>query len=543
MDNMLYIIAGLIIILVIGVWILRRNKAQRPTSQPISQENALHSVAPIQYAASNSANTATMFDDITVAQRFIDQQRYDKAVETLERGLSQKPNDSALSLKLLNVYALSSDNVAFYDTYNSIIAHGDIVTITQARQLRELIDEDENQALDSLIKTGEEAAYESIDFDKNLQSIDNRTEVKNELQIKTKDEVPIVSYQTLDANISDIFDLTLDDLEATDETPIKAIETEPVFLLDTENNTDVLDSDVLDSVVTQSPDKNLEIVTTDEPILDFDSLENSYEIQSIADSTVTNKADVYNEDDFELDFDNLLDDAAFKDSQTGQVEVQSNDDFVLNFDQSSDLGDQSLTLDIDSKPSMSSNLESVDNDLLLFLDEVTDNNSLDEITANLKAETTEDFANHPFSFTADNGLELDTLDSVALADTINKSQASEIPLTFSDDSDIEAFEFNIDSPEQVIEPLSALGKIEATSSPVLLDETKDTDLSASFAAQFAADFEFVDTLDSQQITLDLAGQYLQLGEYDSANRLLNEVVAQGNPEQQQQAQALLARSA
>ena len=78
---------------------------------------------------------------------------------------------------------------------------------------------------------------------------------------------------------------------------------------------------------------------------------------------------------------------------------------------------------------------------------------------------------------------------------------------------------------------------------MLLDETKDTDLSASFAAQFAADFEFVDTLDSQQITLDLAGQYLQLGEYDSANRLLNEVVAQGNPEQQQQAQALLARSA
>ena len=64
-----------------------------------------------------------------------------------------------------------------------------------------------------------------------------------------------------------------------------------------------------------------------------------------------------------------------------------------------------------------------------------------------------------------------------------------------------------------------------------------------FSAQFAADFDFVKTLDSNQVTLDLAGQYVQLGEYDSAKRLLNEVIAQGNSEQQQQAQQLLERTA
>ena len=64
-----------------------------------------------------------------------------------------------------------------------------------------------------------------------------------------------------------------------------------------------------------------------------------------------------------------------------------------------------------------------------------------------------------------------------------------------------------------------------------------------FSAQFAADFDFVKTLDSNQVTLDLAGQYLQLGEYDSAKRLLNEVIAQGNSDQQQQAQLLLERTA
>ena len=64
-----------------------------------------------------------------------------------------------------------------------------------------------------------------------------------------------------------------------------------------------------------------------------------------------------------------------------------------------------------------------------------------------------------------------------------------------------------------------------------------------FSSRFAADFDFVKSLDSNQVTLDLANQYLQLGEYDSAKRLLNEVIAQGNSEQKQQAQVLLERTA
>ncbi len=64
-----------------------------------------------------------------------------------------------------------------------------------------------------------------------------------------------------------------------------------------------------------------------------------------------------------------------------------------------------------------------------------------------------------------------------------------------------------------------------------------------FSSRFAADFDFVKSLDSTQVTLDLAGQYLQLGEYDSAKRLLNEVLIQGTSEQQNQAKVLLDRTA
>lgn len=574
MDNMLYIIAGFIIILVIGVWILRRNKAQRPPNQAIRPDNLAPAIAPTSHAASTSVSTATLFDDITIAQRFIDQQRYDKAIETLKRGLSQKPNDSALSLKLLNVYALNSDNKAFYDTYNSIITHGNIDTIAQARQLKDLIDDDhhvqastsfdptaQNKADTVLTDTSPSSAVDitapvlassnssttnnemSLDFDYSVSTPTSN----NDLAITSATDTDIKGQDSTDNTPSHSFDLTLDDLEATDEISVKAkdLEIEPAVLLNTENNTNVLDSDVLDFAAPQSPDNrvNSEIAVTDELVLNSDNIENSLDIQSIADNAVTHKTDDYNEDDFEIDFDNLLNDADSKDLQSEQVEVRSTDHFVLDFDNSSDLVDQSLTLDIGSKPSVSSDAESidVDEDFLLFLDEGSN-----EATENSKAEDTEDFASHSFSSTTDNILELDTLDSSALADTSDKSSALEIPLTFSDDSDLEALDFNIEPPKQGVEPVNGLTETEATStnsSPVLPDEIRNPDLSARFADQFAADFEFIDALDSQQITLDLAEQYLQLGEYDSANRLLNEVVAQGNPEQQQQAQALLARSA
>ena len=571
MDNMLYIIAGLIIILVIGVWILRRNKAQRPPNRAIRQDSLASAIVPTNHAAGTSVSTATMFDDITVAQRFIDQQRYDKAIETLERGLSQKPNDSALSLKLLNVYALSNNKEAFYGTYAAITTHADTATIAQAKQLKALLDEDHHmQASTSFDPAAQHKADmaltgtnipAAIDIANPVSASSNSGTTNNEMSLdfdfpsstpSCNNDLAVTSptdtdTKGLDSIPSHSFDLTLDDLEATDEIPIKAIELEPVFLLETENNTDVLDSDVLNSVVTQSPDKvvNSETVITDELLLDFDNVENTHESQSIADSAVTNKADVYNEGDFELDFDNLLDDSISKESQTEQGDILSTDDFVLNLDESSVLDNQSSTLDIDSKSSVDSNLESVDDDFLLFLDEVTDSdsNSLDETAEKSEIEIPDFFANSQPPSIADNVFELDTLDSVILEHITDKSQAPEITLSLSDDSDIEAFDFNIDAPEQVSEPSIELPATDSVSSPVPLNDAKDTDLSASFAAQFAADFEFVDTLDSQQITLDLAAQYLQLGEYDSANRLLNEVIVQGNPEQQQQAQALLARSA
>lgn len=84
---------------------------------------------------------------------------------------------------------------------------------------------------------------------------------------------------------------------------------------------------------------------------------------------------------------------------------------------------------------------------------------------------------------------------------------------------------------------------DVNSTNMLDNATIETEVETTedFSSRFAADFDFVKTLDSNQVTLDLASQYVQLGEYDSAKRLLTEVINQGNSEQQSQAQALLDR--
>lgn len=55
------------------------------------------------------------------------------------------------------------------------------------------------------------------------------------------------------------------------------------------------------------------------------------------------------------------------------------------------------------------------------------------------------------------------------------------------------------------------------------------------------DFSFVESPESVQVTLDLAKQYVALGEYDSAKRLLDEVASSSNATQRQQAQQLIAQ--
>ena len=194
--------------------------------------------------------------------------------------------------------------------------------------------------------------------------------------------------------------------------------------------------------------------------------------------------------------------------------------------------------------------------------------------ADLEIQTIDENVNveqEDFTLSLDPNANSDAIDTFAVAET---TPSSETPVLIADDfedfsfDDNEAQETNEairETPTTVVfddntlidddfdfgslsdaptatTPVDLASEIESNVDSEVIADT-EIESAEDFSSRFAADFDFVKTLDSNQVTLDLAGQYVQLGEYDSAKRLLNEVISQGTSEQQSQAQALLDRTA
>ena len=506
MDIMLYIIAGLVLILLIAVLVLRKNKAQKPLAQrPIKAgKNAAANAAVSTLKADRSStaqgdpNNANKFDSITVAQRFIDQQSYDKAIGALERGLIEKPQDNQLLLKLLSVYATINQPDDFYRIYDSIKAYSDAATVKQADELKSLLVEEENQAaarVASLANETNSGEFESLDFDLlTTQTIENSASpavaTSSSEQVRALDEVSPTNN-----NIDRSFNLTFGDLESTSN-----------------SETDEIDSDleINDLKATAAGT----VVTNIPPISQSESVTDDH----------------LNTNDFNVDFEtpaqaNLV--QAENDNRSLEEISLDGDDFVLDFaDLVTDTDfDRATSVDSESNAAIESPVKINEYDFTLSLDS-------DEALADV------------YAITEDNALE----NSRVISTT--PSTFDDTPLIddniFIDDNFDTALSLATETTPVESEDDSATG---ANMSSVAEHRTESAsdDLSAEtpadFASRFAADFDFVKTLDSNQVTLDLAGQYLQLGEYDSAKRLLNEVMTQGNDQQQNQAQVLLKRMA
>lgn len=585
MNNILYIIAGLVIISMVGVWILRKNKAQQPSISPRAQVGSRDSANasalatdsnPATQRTANSVSNATKFDNVTIAQRFIDQQRYDKAIETLERGLSEKPHDGELSLKLLNIYALTKQTEAFNSTYATIKAHCDVATIGQAQQLKDLLDaEQAGQSPASFDTASVTESTMNLDNEMTLSTIkaSNPTaDSKNDdMSLDFDISTPVIKHEeiitpTASVNSDHTFDLTLDDLETavleetvlTDRSKEDTLENISASSAESEQKAGIVDFDSINELNDTSFINNSSVDTNsidndDDFTLDFD-------LGADADNTSTTliEGGKTNEptpidDDFVLDVDDLVEDIEIQDAEVKEIEVENtqqpvatvsnqhnfDDDFTLFLDataydtSATDNGTTSVATIQDSSQDINLESDDVDSDSL-------ESSVHDTLTPAAFLNVADELTN------SDDFIELDLIDADVDLDT-NKAATSNAvtstlddqTLTFDDATGIDEVDFNTDTtPITTTAPvISESTRIDSSS------DVKETLPAADVAAQFAADFDFVNTLDNHQVTLDLANQYLQLGEYDSAKRLLNEVLAQGNPEQQQQAQVLLARAA
>ena len=546
MDNMLYIIAGLVLILIVAGFLLRKNKIQKHNAQP-SVNSGRNTVAPTPKTdygtpVQTNKNNHNKFDHITIAQRFMDQQRYDKAIETLNRGLSEKPNDGPLSVKLLSIYATIDQPENFNDVYDTIKAHNDAKTITLADELKGLyVGEQSPVVTKKLAKNNTHDNFEGLDFDlpatsqvddTNVISVSARSVVEdsNDTVIDKSINSPVFSNELNDASpnnksVEDNFDLTLSDLEsninapeATDTAPVTSLEMMDDESLNTAN-IDITSNDV--AVSAEDNDFN--------DLSDFDfSLDSPEETDAQAtDSVIPDRPDSINdemtlEDDaFILDFDDLATDVDKGVDETAEA-------LSINTVQNDEENDFTLSLDSLDAPN---NIETLTESEAPVLEENsdTDNFIIEEDRFETESFETESFENINLEAQA-----LDNNDSeYTLAE--ESSVTPTAPLLFDDNSLLDN-EFDTHSSTA----LSPVAPIEDESTLTAEDAAETAE---DFSSRFAADFDFVKSLDSTQVTLDLAGQYLQLGEYDSAKRLLNEVLIQGTSEQQNQAKVLLDRTA
>ena len=556
MDNMLYIIAGLVLILIIAVLVMRKNKAQKPSAPTAVQADknlaasnpATTSGAKQRSPTQQSADNEGKFDNLSVAQRFINQQRYDKAIETLSRGLIEKPNDSQLLLKLLGIYATTNQTDDFYRVYDDIKSHSDPKSIAQADELKSLLTEEQNQAAQYAVaaKDTQNTDFESLDFDLPASQVVNTPTVQDTVTAEDS-ATPLIDEPTEKSglsddfndvnptieNVDDTFDLTLNDLENDGDEPT-ATSVMPVSQVDSVEEENL----TLDASDTTP-------IIQDNDISDFDfGLDLPEQTDNITEPSVSSTTDsapqdiMLEDEDFVLDFSDLeagvdADAAKATGETTTDVTQNSDDDFVLSLD------------DIDESVAIDNVLESEqpalaeDNDLGDFI--LEENNFKDNDLENDSFENN-NFESNDFE---DSSLKDQPLDNNALENTHIEasSMAPTAPLTFDEDTlanDDLDFDSLADAPTATT-PVDAEYDVSTVDSEIVTYNEVET--KEDFSLRFAADFDFVKTLDSNQVTLDLAGQYLQLGEYDSAKRLLNEVMTQGNSEQQQQAQTLLDRTA
>ena len=541
MDNMLYIIAGLVVILLVAVLVMRKNKAQKPSEHLSTNTGKIEPLS--KHAASRSTPTQTAinhekkFDHIEIAQRFMDQQRYDKAIETLNRGLSEKPNDSQLSLKLLAVYATIDESENFNKVYDAIKANNDDKSIAQADELKALLTEEQNQVTKQtmLADKSEDAGFESLDFDlptnkasSNSPILDTNTvqnvEYKNDLSEATN-ETLAASNAFDDNNFDDIeqaFDFSLSDLEDGTNKPVHTSNNSaPVTTLD------VVDEDIFaPATVAINTDSDTDNSPSTDSDFDFDFELSEHSLASTEAPTNDATDDSFN---------------------SSLNELSLEDDFVL------DLNSDADTNNVINNAPVTTETTYLDDDhltLSIHSDDVSNETPEQiEIQHSIVEDNFEDFSFEDISIEDANIEGISAEETNSTKNDSDASSSAPTTLMFDDDTVIDD-DFDFDS--------LSLSESTTASTPVEVDSeyanthidnaidiapAADTSSIEDFSSRFAADFDFVKSLDSNQVTLDLAGQYVQLGEYDSAKRLLNEVIAKGNSEQQQQAQRLLDRTA
>ena len=517
----------------------------------------------------NTAESAQ--HELEAAEQLIQNQDYDGAITTLRRALKNHPLHSGLNFTLLNSYALAKDYQHFNSFYPEVLALNDADLTTQANNLKMLVDEEQsiNARSAAMTHTAEAVESDGVDFDlPGFKQDSDKPVINSTSQVAMPSVTEVAQSATLVNGASSNADNELDfdfalDVPETKIAPIP-LATEPTtettgaqsqsneltfddFDFDLPSKepatAETVAAPVLESateIVAPSPVKEEPVTTTlasnvnNEAISDSD-FDFDFSLPNIPSTTAATavepmlpsptaapSADNNIADEFDFDFDLNAEPAA---TPTNDATTEAD----LIFDAPDTKTSSNLTSDAaNSVPVASDEATDIasfalDDELLLQAEAAT----LATSATPSVAEPVLDLAQVSAPSQSDSLLISDDMFDFALDDDTTKAQdatsnvlATEptpsddlIDLSF-DDAATQATNQTITTPTASLETPSVADNASPTAAPVVED--------------LSAILDVIKDIDTDTLNVDLAEQYVNLGEYDSAKRLLDEIKDSNN---------------
>ena len=539
----------------------------------------------------NTAESAQ--HELQAAEQLIQTQDYDGAITTLRRALKNHPSHSGLNFTLLNSYALAKDYQHFNTFYSEVLALNDADLTTQANNLKTLVDEEQSITARSAAMTHTAEAVESdgLDFDlPGFKQDSDKPAINSTLQVAMPSVTEVAQPATLANGDSHNADNELDFDFALDvpETKIAPVTPFPPATEPTTETTaaqsqsneltfDDFDFDLpskqpataetVPSPVLESPTEIVAPVT-EEPVtttsasnvnneaisdsdFDFDfslpetqSTPTAAAVEPMATISAAPSADNI-ADDFDFDFD-LNAEPAVTVTPTNDATTEA----ALSFDASDTKASSNLFSDAATSVPVASDEATdiasfdLDDELLLQAEAAT----LATAATPSVAEPVVDLAevSAPIEVKApsqsDSLLISDDMFDFALDDDTTKAQDATsnvlvteptpsddlIDLSF-DDTATQATNQTTTTPTASLETTSIADNASLTTAPAVED--------------LSAILDVIKDIDTDTLNVDLAEQYVNLGEYDSAKRLLDEIKDSNNTALVERATALRQRIA
>lgn len=590
MENIALIaIVVLIIILALVFMLMRRNQAD---ADVFEDEPLLPSKT--EHTDSAMANQPTPMDLTeqnvpspqfgVVAKQLMAQQRFDDAEAELLRGIHSQPNNTQLKLDLLNLYAQTSNINKFNQTYAQVQQSGDTGIISEAKHLKSLIDAEIQTRHQSESKP--EPSVQSVTSDDdtpldfNAGNIDNALDFGNEQPVAQQPMAQTTVAQTSDDAFNDNA-FSLEDLEAdlldttSDTTSTLDLDTnndagltgDDDLIFDLDDSKPTAENDGLDfdfgiesteedhTIATQSDQPSLQTDTNDDLTALTDTLDTSDDLSFdlseddvVSDNLVSDVESADLSFDIESDFDLNTEVDATESAVVRDANIQDANEVVVN--DVSEISADALTTDQGNEDD-----SSLDDSLDFDLGSLDDLDGLDSLDDDASKVASDSAATHLDDTTelsnefdlSDFGLDDDLItqdDSSQPSQSLNQQpqQPSQQP-SQQDSDDRQAFDLGMDLDFDTADVSPVQSDVKAQE-PSISDLTP-TDHDANVASDKSnlVDLSELDVsdLDNAQITMDLAGQYIELGEYDSARRLLNEITQSANEPYLNQAKELLAQ--